>query len=239
MSRLPRTITPVPQVPRLTTEAYNDGILRTAARVAYTVDSSCAAAVVSDKPVVEIIGTSGNQSRDQFRQVCIEFGTTYDTVEELPFDLDTSQATNLLGLFDGCSNLTAVSKLDTSSVTNMGAMFNRCSSLTAVPELDTSSVTNMGDMFYGCSSLTAVPELDTSSVTNMSTMFSGCSSLAYVPDLRTSSVTFMLSMFEKCSSLTDGNVRLIGKHPSVFTNQMIAGSGLTRLPFYDEQGNPI
>ena len=54
----------------------------------------------------------------------------YRTVTTLPFNLDTSQ------------------------VTNMFCMFFDCSSLTQVPDLDTSQVTNMSYMFYGCSSLT-------------------------------------------------------------------------------------
>ena len=82
-------------------------------------------------------------------------------------------------------------------------------------EIDTSQVTNMGDMFDGCSSLTTVPPMDTSQVTNM------------------------YDMFRRCSALTDGNVHLIGKHPSVNTARMIQDSGLTREPFYDSSGQPI
>ena len=142
-------------------------------------------------PVVTITGTSGYQSRDQFRAACTQYGVDYRTVKELPFLLDTSQATGL------------------------------------------------ADMFYGCSSLTRVPSLDTSRVTDMSFMFWGCSSLTRVPDLDTSWVTNVSFMFRDCSSLTNGNVRCIGRHPSVNTQSMILGSGLTRLPFYDTNGNPI
>ena len=46
-------------------------------------------------PVVVINGTSGTQSRDQFRAACVQYGTTYSTVTQLPFQLDTSAATNL------------------------------------------------------------------------------------------------------------------------------------------------
>ena len=166
-------------------------------------------------PVVVITGTSTTAARDQFRQACIDYGTTYDTVQVLPFQLDTSQATNTRSMFDDCS------------------------SLTHVPDLDTSNVTDMGRMFRNCSSLTRVPDLDTSQVTAMDRMFQGCSSLAQVPDLNTENVTDMSNMFRSCSSLTDGNVRLIGKHPNVDTSLMIRDSGLTREPFYDANGNPI
>lgn len=166
-------------------------------------------------PVVQITGTTGFESRDQFRQACIDHGTTYDTVEVLPFRLDTSNATY------------------------MGYMFNGCSLLTHVPDMDTSNVTNMGYMFNGCSSLMYAPSLDTSNVTNMGYMFRNCSSLTHVPDMDTSNVTSTVRMFGNCAALTDGNVRLIGRHPDVSTTNMIAGSGLTREPFYDTNGNPI
>ena len=94
-------------------------------------------------------------------------------------------------------------------------------------------------MFTNCSSLTHAPEMDTSSVTNTSNMFRGCAALTHVPDMNTSLVTYMDNMFENCASLTDGNVRLIGRHPNVRTTNMITGSGLTREPFYDTDGNPI
>ena len=94
-------------------------------------------------------------------------------------------------------------------------------------------------MFRDCAALTTVPEMDTSQVTVMGSMFRYCSSLTSVPDMDTSQVTSMQYMFQDCAALTDGNVRLIGKHPEVVVTSMIAGSGLTRAPFYDANGNPI
>ena len=58
-------------------------------------------------------------------------------------------------------------------------------------------------------------------------------------EIDSSQVTNMSNMFRGCSSLTDGNVRLIGKHPGVSTVRMIRDSGLTREPFYDSSGQPI
>ena len=126
-----------------------------------------AAPVTPDLPVVTITGTSGYTSRDQFRAACTQYGVHYATVQELPFLLDTSQATNLVRMFDGCR------------------------SLVTVPDLDTSQATDLSDMFADC------------------------------------------------SALTDGNVRRIGRHPYADTFGMIDGSGLTREPFYDTNGNPI
>ena len=176
-------------------------------------------------------------------------------------DMDTSNVTNMYGMFSGCSSLTSVPDMNTSQVTSMSSMFSRCvaltsvpnmntsnvssmssmflscTALTSVPNMNTSSVTTMSSMFLNCSSLTSVPDMDTSNVTNMSSMFSGCSSLTSVPDMDTSNVTNMGYMFNGCAALTDGNVRCVGKNTGVNTSNMIKDSGLTRLPFYDTNGN--
>ena len=75
-------------------------------------------------------------------------------------NLDTSNATDMSGMFAGCSSLTAldVSGFDTSNATDIGGIFSGCSGLTAldVSGFDTSNVTYMRSMFYGCSDLTAL-----------------------------------------------------------------------------------
>ena len=148
--------------------------------------------VFSGKPVEVMPPTPGDfDARDWLRGKLTEYGEGYQAVQELPFEIDSSQATI------------------------MRAMFYGCSSLTTVPDMDTSQVTTMREMFYNCRALTTVPDMDTSQVTNMH------------------------SMFYNCQSLTDGNARLIGKHPQVRTTTMISGSGLTREPFYDSSGRPI
>ena len=174
-----------------------------------------AAPVVPDLPVVTITGTTMTGARDQFRAACIDYGTTFDTVKVLPF------------------------RLDTSNTTSMAHMFRDCAALTSVPPLDTSNVTSMSNMFVDCAALTTAPEMDTSNVDRMNNMFQRCTHLTHVPDLATSNVTNAGWMFDGCTLLTDGNVRLIGKHPTVITSAMIQGSGLTREPFYDTDGNPI
>ena len=142
-------------------------------------------------PVVAITGTSGYTSQTQFRAACTQYGVNYQTVQELPFLLDTSSARSLAYMFQGCSSLTSAPGLNISTATNLSYMFQNCSSLTTVPDLDTSKAVSLVGMFAGC------------------------------------------------SSLTDGNVRCIGRHPSANTTNMIVSSGLTRLPFYDTNGNPI
>jgi surface protein len=125
-------------------------------------------------------------------------------------EFNTSQVTDMDGMFKGCSGLSTldVSKFDTSSVTDMSRMFEGCSGLSTldVSKFDTSSVTDMSQMFYGCSGLITldVSKFDTSSVTDMSFMFSDCSNLTTldVGKFATSKVTDMSMMFNDCSNLT-------------------------------------
>ena len=196
--------------------------------------------VFSGKPV-EVMPPTPNwyDAMDWLRAKLTEYGESYQTVKEIPFEIDTGESSNLDSMFRGCSSLTTAPVMDTSQVTDMQSMFLDCSSLTTVPDMDTSQVTNMMSMFDGCSSLTTAPAMDTSQVTDMRSMFYDCSSLTTVPDMDTRNVAIMYDMFRDCSSLTDGNVRLIGKRTGVSTVRMIQGSGLTREPFYDSSGQPI
>ena len=96
---------------------------------------------------------------------------------------NTSNVTDMFGLFGLCSGLTSldVSNFDTSKVTRMFDMFNGCSKLTSldVSNFDTSNITNMERMFYNCSGLTFLDlsGWDMSNVTTMNQMFDGCTSL--------------------------------------------------------------
>ena len=124
--------------------------------------------------------------------------------------LDTSNVTNMSGMFRNCSSLTNldVSNFDTSNVTNMTSMFSYCSSLTNLDlsSFDTSMVTTMNSMFYECSVLASldVSGFDTSNVTNMNTMFCNCKQLTSldVSGFDTSNVTNMHDMFYGCKALT-------------------------------------
>ena len=107
----------------------------------------------------------------------------YDFEEMTSIDLsalDTSEVTNMIGMFSGCWNLTSldVSNFDTSKVTNMDSMFASCRSLTSldVSNFDTSKLTTMRCMFSYCSSLTSldVNKFDTSKVTDMFGIFCNC-----------------------------------------------------------------
>ena len=189
--------------------------------------------------VVQITLGSGLEARDQLRAGLTDRGLAYSTVTEIPFEIMLVGTGSTQRMFDGCAALTSVPEMNTSQVTKMSYMFDGCSSLTQVPAMATSQVTNMEFMFYNCVSLTTVPAMDTSMVTNMNSMFGNCESLTYVPAMNTSGVTAMIGMFFYCMSLTDGNVRLITRHPQVETMYMLTESGLTREPFYNSFGDPI
>ena len=93
---------------------------------------------------------------------------------------------SMICYFGGFEKMTSIdlSALDTSEVTNMSGMFSGCSSLTSLDlsKFDTSNVTDMSEMFYGCSSLTGLDlrNFDTSKVTDMNHMFYNCNKLTQI-----------------------------------------------------------
>ena len=129
-------------------------------------------------------------------------------------------------MFYNCQSLTSIPALDTSQVTNMYGLFAYCSSLVSVPDMDTGQVTDMEYMFYDCSSLVSVPELDTSQVTGMGSMFEGCSSLTTIPALDTGQVTNTGFMFLGCTSLESVTLPGMGNG---FTTRQTLGMRDTKL----------
>lgn len=130
-------------------------------------------------------------------------------------NLNTSNVTNMHGMFQGCGKLTSldVSKFDTSKVTDMSWMFFGCYGLTDLDlsKFDTSKVTDMQHMFCACNKLTNldVSNFDTSKVTDMQQMFASCFNLTSLDlsSFNTSGVTNMYYMFWACKSLTSLDLR--------------------------------
>ena len=129
-------------------------------------------------------------------------------------NFDTSEVTNMGGMFYGMSNLTTlnVSHFDTPKVTDMSLMFHGMRDLSALnlSSFNTSQVTDMHNMFYGTSNLTTlnVSNFDTSKVTDMGMMFYGMRDLTSLnlSNFDTSKVTLMYNMFYGMSNLTTLNV---------------------------------
>lgn len=108
-----------------------------------------------------------------------------NNITSITFDpsIDTSNVTNMSGMFNGCGKLTEldISHFKTQNVTNMSSMFANCLNITNldVDSFDTSNVKTMAQMFDGMGSLRELDlkNFNTSSVTNMDRMFQNCGSL--------------------------------------------------------------
>ena len=127
--------------------------------------------------------------------------------------LNTSEVTNMEGMFMNCLKLTSVdvSHFDTSKVTNMAYMFASFWELTNLDlsSFNTSQVTSMSYMFKNCYALTSLDlsTFNTSNVSSMSYMFDECKSLKtiYVGNgWSTAAVTDSQSMFTNCTNLVGG-----------------------------------
>mgnify|MGYP002853318661 CR=1 FL=1 len=126
--------------------------------------------------------------------------------------LDTSEVTDMYGMFSDAQQLTTidVSRFDTRNVTNMGYMFSSCINTTqiiGIENFDTGNVTNMGGLFYGCNSLESldVSRWNTAHSVRMIEMFAGCHKIPSL-DLRgwdTSNVTTTGAMFSSCIALDE------------------------------------
>lgn len=159
-------------------------------------------------------------------------------IETIDFskNIDTSNMTNMNGMFWGCSSLKSLdlSNFDTSNVWSMAYMFSSCSSLTSLDlgSFDTGNVTSMNDMFSGCTALKSLnlSSFDTSNVTQMNVMFNNCSSLTSldVSSFDTSNVTNMSSMFIRCASLKSLDVSNFDTSSVTNMNHMFNGCSSLR-----------
>lgn len=123
--------------------------------------------------------------------------------------LDTSECTQLTGMFCYCSSLSEIdlSALNTEKCEDLSGMFGSCESLTEVDlsVIDTGHVKTFYQLFRGCENLTTVnlEGVDTSSAVMLEGMFLGCHSLTSVDvsGLDVSSVTNFAMMFSGCEKL--------------------------------------
>ena len=153
-------------------------------------------------------------------------------------NFDTSNVTDMNGMFEGMSNLTTLdlSNFDTSKVTNMSSMFHGMRNLTTLnlSNFDTSKVTNMEYMFLGMTNLTSLDlsSFNTSQVTNMYLMFNDMSNLTTLDlsNFDTSKVTDMSEMFSGMSNLTSLNLSSFNTSKVMYMEGMFLGmTNLTSL----------
>jgi surface protein len=148
-------------------------------------------------------------------------------------NFDTSNVTNMFGMFWGCKALTSLdlSNFDTSNVTHIGYMFRGCKALTSLDlsNFDTSNVEGMGGMFFRCEALTSLDlsNFDTSNVEDMGGMFCGCEALTSLDlsNFDTSNVVGTEVMFSGCTALTT----IIANNWSAIVNSDDMFDGCTSL----------
>lgn len=135
--------------------------------------------------------------------------------------------------FCGCVSISGLENIDTSQVTNMSGMFGGCLSIVTGLDLssfDTSQVTDMNNMFKGCAHMKwlDLSSFDTAKVTNMNSMFKYCSSLAELDlsGFNTVNVENMADMFLECKFK---RLDLSGFDTSKVTDMSNMFSGATRL----------
>ena len=122
-------------------------------------------------------------------------------------NLNTSNVTDMGGMFADCSALTSLDlkNFNTSEVKRMDGMFSICESLTTLDlsSFNTSNVTDMGGMFAACSSLTTLDlsSLNTSNVKKMEYMFENCSKLASIVSNKAWNCEESQDMFKGCTTL--------------------------------------
>lgn len=133
-------------------------------------DHSVFACVVEEEEekILYLYGKGGIKAPEDCSQMFAE----YTNLKNISFGscFDTSNATNMSGMFQNCSSLEAVdlSGFDTSAVQDMSYMFSGCTSLTAVKasNFETGNLQFANHMFYGAEKLIQVdiPNLDTGRV---------------------------------------------------------------------------
>ena len=139
------------------------------------------------------------------------------TIDILDMDLsnfDTSQVTNMYGMFSGMYSLTTLdlSNFNTSRVIYMSYMFSEMYNLTTLDlsSFNTSNVTDMDYMFFCMRKITTLDlsSFNTSKVTNMHDMFNEMNNLTSLnlSNFDTSKVKRMDRMFCYVSSLTTLNL---------------------------------
>jgi surface protein len=131
----------------------------------------------------------------------MRFMFSKSAVETVPL-FNTSNVTDMYGMFQGCFELVTVPLFNTSKVTDMGYMFDMTqdtpqsewdkAKLESIPLFDTSSVTGMLGMCKYCGRLKNIPVFaDVSQVKNVYGIFFECRSVE----------TGILSLYNKLSVL--------------------------------------
>ena len=134
-----------------------------------------------------------------------------EEIHNLKFN--TSNVTNMCGIFNKCEQLTKISDISgwkTANVTDISILFQFCSSLKKVPDIsywNSSKFKDISGVFSECEKLVSLPNIgkwNTSEVECMCGLFNECANLTKIPDIsswNTSKVKDMSGMFCSCSKI--------------------------------------
>jgi surface protein len=139
-----------------------------------------------------------------------------DTLSALP-DIgkwDTSNVTNMSGLFWKCSTVIHISNSienwNMENVKSISGIFADCALIMYLPDIskwNTKNIENIDDLFHNCKNLRKVPDIsiwNINKVTSLNFIFNSCQKLLSLPDLskwNTSNITEIIGLFEDCQSL--------------------------------------
>ena len=108
----------------------------------------------------------------------LEVQYTFNNVDDIISNWDTSNVTSMRGLFMGSHKFNQPLRWNTSKVEDMSHLFSECEYFNQTLDWDTSRVKTMWQMFFFCLRFTKPLHFsDTSKVVNMDNMFTFCLSL--------------------------------------------------------------
>ena len=142
------------------------------------------------------------------------------------------QLTNFDSFFENCSNIVFLdfSNFDTSNISNMRGMFKGCQKLKEIKginQFNTNNVTDMSAMFYECKEIEYLDlsNFNTSNVTKMLLMFSDCCNLKEIKGINqfnTTKVKDLGSMFCGCNELKNLDLSSFDTSNVIYFNGMLS-----------------
>ena len=127
----------------------------------------------------------------------------------LNFAYTTESLTNMVNIFNGCSELLSIdlSKYNTSKVADFSGLFSNCKKLVSLDlsNFNTNSLNSLGETFMNCESLESldINHFNANQVTNMRACFLNCKNLRSLDlsNFETPNLIEMWGTFKDCSSL--------------------------------------
>lgn len=121
-------------------------------------------------------------------------------------NINTSNLSTILGMFDGCTSLLNVdflSELNVSKVKDMTRLFasTPINDWNFLSNWDTSNVINTTEMFNSCKNLKTIPNINMINVSNSSGMFQGSGLINITPNIIGTKIADASYMFANCVDL--------------------------------------